>query len=82
MFGTNQLFVVVLEIGRGRSEELQNWLMEKREPSLVPEWLRSAGNGSSVGSKNHILSSSARSGMLHPILFLLNILVSFPHHCN
>ncbi|CAN7116413.1 uncharacterized protein LOC117133009 isoform X2 [Brassica rapa] len=35
--------------------------MEKREPSLVPEWLRSAGNGSSVGSKNHILSSSARS---------------------
>ncbi|XP_018472585.1 uncharacterized protein LOC108843924 [Raphanus sativus] len=35
--------------------------MEKREPSLVPEWLRSTGNGSSVGSKNHILSSSARS---------------------
>ncbi|CAF1702059.1 unnamed protein product [Brassica napus] len=25
--------------------------MEKREPSLVPEWLRSTGNGSSVGSK-------------------------------
>ncbi|KAF8106029.1 hypothetical protein N665_0148s0017 [Sinapis alba] len=37
--------------------------MEKREPSLVPEWLRTTGNGSSVGSKNHILSSSARSGL-------------------
>ncbi|KAG2331678.1 hypothetical protein Bca52824_002858 [Brassica carinata] len=35
--------------------------MEKREPSLVPEWLRSKGNGSGVGSKNHIQSSSARS---------------------
>ncbi|KAJ0233249.1 hypothetical protein HA466_0284590 [Hirschfeldia incana] len=37
--------------------------MDKREPSLVPEWLRSTGNGSGVGSKNHILSSSARSGL-------------------
>uniref|UniRef100_M4C8X2 Uncharacterized protein n=1 Tax=Brassica campestris TaxID=3711 RepID=M4C8X2_BRACM len=35
--------------------------MEKREPSFVPEWLRSSGNGSGVGSKNHIQSSSARS---------------------
>ncbi|XP_024010178.1 uncharacterized protein LOC112085234 isoform X5 [Eutrema salsugineum] len=35
--------------------------MEKREPSLVPEWLRSTGHGSGVGSKNHILSSSSRS---------------------
>ncbi|XP_013624042.1 PREDICTED: uncharacterized protein LOC106330022 [Brassica oleracea var. oleracea] len=36
--------------------------MEKREPSLVPEWLRSSGNGSGVGNKSHIQSSSARSG--------------------
>ncbi|WZZ41093.1 hypothetical protein YC2023_037352 [Brassica napus] len=35
--------------------------MEKREPSLVPEWLRSSGNGSGVGNKSHIQSSSARS---------------------
>ncbi|CAH2070547.1 unnamed protein product [Thlaspi arvense] len=35
--------------------------MEKREPSLVPEWLRSTGNGSGVGSKNQILSSASRS---------------------
>ncbi|KAJ4871521.1 Uncharacterized protein Rs2_09625 [Raphanus sativus] len=33
--------------------------MEKREPSLVPEWLRSTGNG----SRSHVLSSSARSGL-------------------
>ncbi|CAE6127722.1 unnamed protein product [Arabidopsis arenosa] len=32
--------------------------MEKREPSLVPEWLRSSGHGSGVGSSNQLLSSS------------------------
>lgn len=40
--------------------------MEKRgEPSLVPEWLRSSGHGSGVGSSNQLLSSSnSHSGML------------------
>ncbi|EOA20277.1 hypothetical protein CARUB_v10000585mg [Capsella rubella] len=32
--------------------------MEKREPSLVPEWLRSSGHGSGIGSSNHNLQSS------------------------
>ncbi|CAH8364149.1 unnamed protein product [Eruca vesicaria subsp. sativa] len=35
--------------------------MEERELSLVPEWLRSAANGSGVGNKNHNQSSSAGS---------------------
>ncbi|ANM67596.1 mediator of RNA polymerase II transcription subunit-like protein [Arabidopsis thaliana] len=34
--------------------------MEKREPSLVPEWLRSSGHGSGVGSSNS-LSDSLRN---------------------
>ncbi|XP_019090709.1 PREDICTED: uncharacterized protein LOC104736888 [Camelina sativa] len=35
--------------------------MDKREPSLVPEWLRSSGHGSGVGSSNHLQSSDSQS---------------------
>lgn len=72
-FGTNQFSFIRTVISfltfvvyRTRAENcmLVPLQMEKREPSLVPEWLRSKGNGSGVGSKNHIQSSSARSGML------------------
>ncbi|XP_010436602.1 PREDICTED: uncharacterized protein LOC104720389 [Camelina sativa] len=34
--------------------------MDKREPSLVPEWLRSSGHGSGVGSSNHLQSSNSQ----------------------
>ncbi|KAL1204459.1 hypothetical protein V5N11_004045 [Cardamine amara subsp. amara] len=32
--------------------------MEKREPSLIPEWLRSSGHGSGFGSSNQLSSHS------------------------
>lgn len=46
--------------------------MEKREPSLVPEWLRSSGHGSGVGSSNHLLpSSKSHPGMLSLLDFVI-----------
>ncbi|GAB2271976.1 hypothetical protein Dimus_006806 [Dionaea muscipula] len=41
--------------------------MEKGEPSLVPEWLRSTGSGPGGGNSNHHLASSHSDG---PVLAL------------
>lgn len=52
--------------------------MDKGEPSLVPEWLRSSGHASGGGSSNHLLisSSSHSGGALVMGLLSIRIVVS------
>ena len=38
--------------------------MEKSEPSLVPEWLRSTGGGTGGGSSSHHFASSQAGAIL------------------
>ena len=46
--------------------------MERSEPALVPEWLRSAGSVTGADSSaHHSASSSTHSGILLEIIYLL-----------
>lgn len=61
------------------SDEVRtDFIMDKGEPSLVPEWLRSSGHASGGGSSNHLLiSSSSHSGILESYSILLIVCLLF-----
>lgn len=51
--------------------------MERSEPALVPEWLRSTGSVTGVGSSSpHFASSSLHSGTYSPLLEFISVVLT------
>jgi len=47
--------------------------MEKSEPSLVPEWLRSSGGGTGSGTLSHHFASLQSGIWLHSFIIIHSI---------
>lgn len=56
--------------------------MDRSEPALVPEWLKSSGSVTGGGSTNHQFSSSSlHSGNFHLLTFTYSMLSSVCFIC-